>query len=228
MSIRLVTVGKLKLKMNTINILADSRGEFLQKYIVSPPGYHLKISSFKGATLPRLQVKAKDMLQSRNCVAVIIMGGICSITRKDDLTHQIYLPNKTAGTIYTETTNLILDLLHGLDCLNTGKPVVMATIMGADLTKANGLGRQRRKHLQQDVLDESVTRINRFIRDLNLKRGNETPSIASAIRRCHGNGIYRTTYSRLPDGVHPDTAVLRFWAKRLRENAQYLIDNHLV
>ena len=213
--------------MSTVYILSDSRGDFLQQYLTPTNNYRLKVIPQKGATLGELRDMAHQYVTDEDCGAILIMGGICSITRKE-INGYIHLPQETVAEVYDTVTAQIKTMLNGLDLRDSNKPVVISSIVGADLNAANHVSEHVPVHPKQEMMNQAIMKINRYIRELNTERGFETPCIANAVHRCHGHGKYKHGYSRLLDGVHPSKAVLQFWAKRLAENVQNLIDNQLI
>ena len=71
---------------------------------------------------------------------------------------------------------------------------------------------------QQTILNESIIRINEFIKMIDLERGFKAPHIDTSIHKDHGLAQgWRHSYSRLYDGVHPTNKVLKFWVKTIAE-----------
>ena len=150
--------------------------------------------------------------------------GICSITEKNQSTGEISLPFDTAGEMIQQVTAHIHKVLEELDDF-TSVPIILCTIVGIDLISANKRA-DILKHPKQDIMDQAILAINENIVKKNTDRGYDTPPTASAVHRQHSaKKGYKHSYCRLVDGVHPNEAVLRFWAKRFEESFRQFFDN---
>ena len=211
-------------RMKTIYIVSDSRGNGLEKLISPPSGFRIRFNIQGGATLQQLLGNAKSVINSKPCELVYILGGICSITEK--IRGEISLPFETADQIYDQTKDLLRALITSLDGYDS-TPVILCQMVGVDLKMANNSRspapvktRKRGKvHPKQNILNSAIIKLNDYIKLLNSERGNETPELASVIHKHHGGDQgWRHNYNRLRDGVHPTETTRKFWAKRFEEN----------
>ena len=209
--------------MKTIYIVSDSRGANLLTSITPPTGYRVKMDIQGGATLQDLLKNAKRVINNRPCEIVYILGGICSITQKEG--DHISLPFDTTDEIYQSVKNLFKAVITSLDSFDP-TPVVLCPLVGVDLIMANDTSDQPAKkrkrgnpHPKQAVLDDSIIKLNEYIRLLNSERGYKTPELDSVVHRRHGtNSGWKHSYGRLRDGVHPTQKTIVKWAKRFQEN----------
>ena len=195
----------------------------MESLITPPANYRIRVYSEGGATLQRLLAMTKEIINSKPCELVYILGGICSITeRKSGI---VSLPFKSTDEIYQQTKDLFKAVITDLDNYDS-TPVIFCQLVGVDLHAANlepqlrarRLQKRGKRHPLQAFLNEAIIKLNEYIRLLNTERGNETPELASYIHKHHGQSGWKHTYSRLGDGVHPTPATRSFWAKRLEEN----------
>ena len=218
--------------MKTIYILADSRGKGLESLITPPPGYRVRVRPDGGATLQQLLAAARCLINESPCELVYIMGGICNITEKSK--GRVSLPFETTDQIYQQTKDLLKAVITDLDQYDN-TPVILCQLVGVDLNMANippsdEAHRKRKrmsKHPQQDLLNDSVIKINGYIRLLNSERGNDMPELASYIHKHHGTLGWKHHYSRLDDGVHPSIKTQKYWAKRFAENMGLFVKKQL-
>ena len=214
-------------KMRTIYIETDSRGSTLQKSLIPLPGFRVIVHTHRGANLQELLRQTKEIINDKPSEAIYIFGGICSITEK--VKGVISLPHETSDEIYQTTKDLLKAVITDLDKYDA-TPVVLCPIIGVDLNRMNAgkdeeLKRKRtrmEKHIKQDMLDEGILKLNKYIKMLNTERGHRIPEMASVIHKHHGGGCenkynYKHNYQKLEDGVHPNEATVKYWAKRLNE-----------
>ena len=212
--------------MKTFYIVADSRGVGLEELIATPKGYRALVLIKSGATLQDLLTMSKNIINNRPCEAVLILGGVCSFTTKED--GQVIFPHATADDAYDTLKNLIKSVLSSLDKFDS-TPVIMCPFVGVELNRANDPKRSNIKHKkphpQQGTLNEAAIRINEFIKTIDLERGFTAPNIDTAVHKDHGQSLgWRHSYSKLYDGVHPTAAVLSSWAKKILECLQQFMD----
>ena len=82
-------------------IVADSRGTGLQRrFNKRVPGV-IKVITYPGCNIKKLFIRANRKLNHRCYNTVIIMGGICSITHKDQESGSIILAS-TDADLYRE------------------------------------------------------------------------------------------------------------------------------
>ena len=205
--------------MGKILIIADLRGKLLETHLKPPNGYTIEFEIKNGATLNEAKNIAWRKLTNIKYECVYMMAGICSVTSKEEYT--IYLPFDTKEEIVEGTIWNVRTTIKELDDSFT-TPIVQCTFPGIDLIRANNK-HATGDHPQQNILNEAMVEINKFIVDHNLNRGFSTPMLLAAIHRCHkkdqkGIKRYRHHYCRLADGIHPTEATLKYWAKRFEED----------
>ena len=217
------TCGHFTVEMKTVYIVSDSRGANLLASISPPTGFRFKMDIQGGATLQDLLKNTKNVINIRPCELVYILGGICSITQKEN--NIISLPFETTDEIYQSVKNLFRAVITGLDSFDS-TPVILCPLVGVDLKMANDTSDQPAKkrkrgnpHPKQSILDEAIIKLNEYIRLLNSERGRKTPELDSAVHRRHGSDTgWKHSYGRLRDGIHPTQKTMAKWAKRFQEN----------
>ena len=216
--------------MPNILVVSDSRGKLLKPILESPSGSNICFKVRNGATLQDAMSIVKEKLTNESFVCAYIIAGICSITKKEG--GYIYLPYETKEDIVKSTTQIIREMLQELD-RSTVIPIVLCTIPGADIARANDQ-EATEYHPQQSILNSAMLEINEYIVDLNLSRGFTTPMLSSTIHKCHGkkkdgSKRYRHHLHKLWDGVHPTGVTLKDWRDKLEENfSQFLFNPELL
>ena len=208
-----------------IYVLADDRAQHLTPLITPPPLHSVSVKTVRRATIFDLRDSAKALVFSKPCKCIFILGGIHSIVR-EDTTGYIYLPYDTVEDAVETTTTLFDKILAELDNFTT-VPIILCTITGIDLLKAND-STATGIHTKQHIMDQAIIQINDRIVKRNKKRGFDTPMTASAVHRFHsGKKGYRHGYCKLQNGAHPNEAVLNIGRQDSRNPSNSSFPNDL-
>ena len=212
--------------MYKVLIVSDSRGKRLETTITPPSDTKMIYKVENGLTLQAATGIVKHELKSTAYTCVYIFAGICSITKKEK--GHVYLPFESTEDIIETTTHNIKIILKELDDEYT-TPIVLCSIPGVDIAKANDK-KATDHHPLQDDLNRAMIDINDFIMDINLTRGFSTPMVAATIHKCHGrkkdgNKKYRHHLNKLDDGIHPTNSTLKMWCRKLEENFSQFLFN---
>lgn len=201
--------------------MADSRGRGLESLLnQESANIKFRVAVLPGAQISRLsEVLIRKLRQEDVPNMVIILGGICSITKIT------YNPTKAATLRYNNEDELVHCFEKECDFtqigVNHGLPILLSPIVGMDLQKYAGF-MDKDLFQMQPTLDSAVIRINRLIRETNELNGLPTPNTSSCIHRCRGkNKGYRTHYCKLYDGCHPSAEVLDIWSETIKACCNY-------
>ena len=204
-------------------IVGDSRARGLEHYIThNPPqsssliDINIEVKVRPGANLDRLDELAR---QAHNIDLILIVGGICSLTRKN-------------GDIITYPESVKNDVIQKIDSIydSLGERVHVATIPPVNLISANKAALNRQA-VSRDILDaqetkllEDIKEVNAHIINKNKERDCPTLLLAktcyrSTKKKDSKSGKFRTIdkfkSAQLTDGVHP--------GEKLRAQWQWLI-----
>lgn len=199
-------------------IFSDSGGrDLVQRLNRINKDILFKVEVYPGAPMDQLIDRVGQFLRMKSRPvydAIIIHGGVCSLTR---ITHMPY----RAAVLQMDTATELLDKFkydcRGIMEISTTAPIILAPLVGIDMVGYAGHWNER-LYKMQPVLDEAVPLINNYIRSFNTDRGLPTPNTASCVHHCRGKDKgYRTHYQKLSDGCHPTDAVKEVWAKAFVE-----------
>ena len=186
----------------------------------------VEIMIHPGATI--LEAADRSLSAANKCLdLIVVMAGICSITKKDQRTKMISLRYTTLGSVVEAVMDDIVKA-HAHICRVTTTPISFATITGADLTDVNNKHRKRmttleyrnyvdcykKVHTEQPLLDAAVHLVNKQITAFNNKNGTPTTWMAEVVHP-YLRGKHRSYYTRLADGCHPTDNTRKRWAHQI-------------
>lgn len=200
-------------------IIADSRGKHLQQYLnVHEDIGTVRVLIFKGVGYCEAMSLSVDTIRSFKPTLIIIMLGICDLTRRNKVTMHTWLRFDTVDG----SVDYVIDQAHQslayLRRLGTYR-ISYATLTGLDLSSYN-TGVQHlsppKQALQQaqNTLNTSILEINRRIIELNKTTGLPTTWTASYVHD-YFKHQYHHYYRRLSDGCHPTGKTVSYWANQI-------------
>lgn len=197
-----------------ILVICDSRGKDLQHFISRYTSERTIVTVNSGATLYQSATRSRHEIMGNKLSQVYILSGINNLTRKNRSTRQVQLSEKNpmrAEDIFMdelkETYSYITNLTH------QKAKVITAPITGMSLASYNG--RSLPDLEDQNLLNDTVTGINKRIISLNEENGVSTPWTSAIIHRYYRDK-YHFSYHRLNiDGCHLTDEIRDFWAKKL-------------
>ena len=200
-------------------IITDSRGKYLQPCLSDHKDIGIvKVLVFRGVGFGEAMVLSADPIRSFRPTLVIIMMGICDLTRRDKATTHTWL----RFTTVEESVDYVMAQAHkSLSHIRSlgSYRVSYATLTGLDLSQYN----LRVQHLSppqpdlqqaQNILNNSVLEINRRIIELNKITGLPTTWTASYVHD-YFKHRYHHYYNRLSDGCHPTPNAVTYWANQM-------------
>lgn len=161
-------------------VLADSRGRDLEKIMNKNNllvEYRLEVHP--GASISALARRMHWILEAcnnPNYQLVVILGGICSITKIR------YMPYRAAVPVQNSVENMVAKINTEFDLLYGGKlatPILLAPTVGIDLVQYAGHWSEELYHLQP-LIDRSVLAVNKRMREINDSYGLPTPNTSSS------------------------------------------------
>lgn len=170
------------------------------------------VSFHSGATLHLIALRVLDIIARHSPDVVLIMAGIKDITNRNRFTGRV--------SLISNSTSIIIN--HLINMINHAKSVILSTypdvklviggIAGIDL---NAYNRRLGTSPMQIVVDNAITAVNSYIRQLNHDSQVPHPRLTSKIHTWR-KGKRKNFYSRLYDGLHPNDLVLDSWARQIR------------
>ena len=223
----------------SVLIIADSRGEGLQQiFNLHNTMERHRVLTYRGAGYEMAAIRAYPVISVIKPDLVVVLVGICDLTRRDRVTKITSLRHSTL----TENVEHVMegarsayDLLRSLgDHL-----VSFATITGLDLTDYNCPARKHMSefdymnyckekvtHPQQCLLNDSVLEINRRLTALN--KASATPTVwAVGVVHSYFKNTHHHYYSRLADGCHFDQATKGRWVAQIIKSTNRILHPNL-
>ena len=219
-------------------LVADSRGKHMEKALWETPHTgHVQIHSRPGAGVANSVQSAMEDIVKFQPNLIVVMAGICDITRRDRQT-------KTISLRYAEIDRMVEAVMEGVRSayktieLKVSARVSFATVTGLDLADSNNkqirnmnqeeylryAKDQKKTHPDQYKLNTAVTQLNRKITAFNQANGTPTTWTAEIVHPCL-RGRHRAYYWRLSDGCHPTHNTRRRWARQIARTIEKLADN---
>lgn len=195
-------------------IIADSRGVGLQSEfdLLNDKGYEIKVLVYKGRGMSQAVREATNKLIWMRPDQIIILAGICDITRKDRDTKLVSLQDGSVDVALERLENSMKEIEHHLTTRLTERPYTLtfSPVTGMDIARYNG---QDTTHEEQETLNEIIGGINQIITAHNKANRVITPWIASEIHYNKKGGRKKTRYYKLAaDGLHLSDAIKERWA----------------
>lgn len=209
-------------------VICDSRGRLLREMVGDETGVgKTEILAFPGAGYCRAVALADDTIKRMVPTLVIMMVGICDITKRDKKSKLTTLRDNNVDGIVTHVISQARrswEILHSKNLR-----VSYATVSGLDLVKYNNHLDQRTdatiiKQLTeaQATLNEAILVINKRLIELNKETGLPTTWTASYVHQ-YFRKKYHHYYNRLVDGCHPTRQAAEYWTKQI---AKTIIQTH--
>lgn len=201
-------------------VIADSRGKDLQQVIneQARPGYDIRVLVSPGKGLVAAVCEAESKLFWWQPDQVIIVAGVCDITKKDKYTHKVELRETNqllALSLYKfhmESIRKSLTTKLG----NDGCKVVFGELVGINIAGYNGTSYP---DPQQDLLNTIVEGVNMEVVAQNTSQDLVTPWTARTIHRNRRDGKKVHRYHKLSfDGVHLTQELREVWAREILQS----------
>lgn len=190
-------------------VITDSRGRYLDTLIDDE---QILVSIHSGAKLRHIATQAVSIIPRFRPDVILLMAGINDITSLNRRTRQVHL-------ISTSPTDLINHLMFELNRAKSyilsffpNVRVVLGGIIGINL---NAYNRRPGVSPVQWAIDNTITAINAYIRQLNHDSGVPHPRLISKVHMWK-RGVRYINYRRLRDGLHPSDLVLQAWARQIK------------
>ena len=191
----------------------DSRGEYVQRIIERD--YKCKcgveVLMYKGATIGTLVENAIYYAKDRPYDILLIAGGICDITDYDRATKEVSFRWRSSDSI---TSHIITEMEKGDKQFNErtfNSKMAFCNIAGANLTAAL----KKDSPCQQEMLNDSIYKINEYIFHKNIDKNMYTPDLATPVHR-RIQGKNRTFLDHLAlDGIHLSNELKEKWLKKM-------------
>ena len=201
-------------------LVTDSRGHGLKHYLNIEAPNVFRVSARSSDTMSDLFKRAAYKLKGEHerYTAVIIMGGICNITAKNEVTGEIYLRSSDPDIVTQTIRKEIKKGLKQIKKVDSSIPVVITPTVGLDLAVCNN--HPSDPHVQ-DSLNRVVLETNRMLISCN-KEDSRIPWISRTVHHCRGKGRWAHKYYYLRDGCHFNNELKRIIARELSRALIYL------
>ena len=189
----------------------DSRGKELENLLKE--GYdgrfHILIES--GANIEQLVTKVKESIMYVPYTHVMLQVGVNELTTK--IGHTVVFNYNTSEEAVENMKAKYISAKK--DILETkGVNIIISPLIGISLSRYN---KEHWYHQEQELINEAVLEINRWIKHENAKNSLETPMLDRKIHKQQGKGrkpIHK--YSKLKfDGLHLSDTIKKDWADEL-------------
>ena len=181
----------------------------------------VKVIICKGRGYHAAALKARGPIENFRPTLVILLVGVCDITKRDMYTKYTELRRgSTQETVefVIQQARLALVELKQMNVQN----ISFATLTGLDLTIYNKISmdhekiksHQRELQQQQNIVNHSIIEINRKLVAINTEMNMPTTWTAGHVHR-YFRRRYHHYYRRLADGCHPTSEASSYWAKQI-------------
>ena len=209
-------------------IVTDSRGRDMKQELEGIPNTgHIQIHVHPGAGITKTVNAAINTIVEYQPDLVVIMAGICDITKRDRQTKKISLRFSDVNSM-EESVMAAVCTAYGTIRDKIKTLVSISTITGLDLTDSNNRLRRhmdqeeylrytkerKEVHPDQSKLNNVITRLNKKMTAFNQANGTPTTWTAEIVHPCLRRR-HRFYYWRLSDGCHPTPNTRRRWAHQL-------------
>lgn len=189
-------------------VIADSRGRHLDMWVDNE---EILISFHPGARLIDVAREALHIVPRFSPDIILLMAGINDTTIMDRRTRQVRLISISRAVIIQ---HLICQINQAKHIITSAFPNVKVAIGGIIGLELNTYNRRSGISRWQYVIDDAITAINSYIRQLNQDSNLPHPRLTTKVHTWRRR-IRRCIYSRLHDGLHPGDLILSSWARQL-------------
>lgn len=190
-------------------VICDSRGRHLDMMLDHD---EILVSFHSGANLHFIAQRAIDIIGRYRPDVILILAGINDITILNRITRRVSLISTSTGVIIDHLITRINQAKSMISAVSPTTKVVIGGILGINLNVYN---RRLGVSPLQHVVDNAITAVNSYIRQLNHDSEVPHPRITSKVHTWR-HGKRKNFYSRLHDGLHPNNLVLESWAHQIR------------
>ena len=208
-----------------IHIIADSRGKELQKRLKKTRDLRFTVDAHPGYNIEDATINSLSKIAQKKPDIVIIMAGICQLTKKEE-DGKISLrntPTQLAIENYMRSITVAKDTIkYYCEQTETEKPIVAITTQtGVEIKKWN---KEDIQHPDQNRLDGLIIQLNRRITEENTTQNCPTVWLSKYSHRYESRkGRYHPAYSKLHDGVHPDHELKKKWITEIRKTCRKIL-----
>lgn len=198
----------------SVVIISDSRGVGLQNKLelLNDRHYDIRALVFKGRGMAQATREATNKLIWYAPDQVIILAGICDITRKNRETKLVSMQDKRPEDALYRIKDYMSEIKHHLAVRLTEKQFLLTfcPVTGMEIATYN---KQAMKHPDQDTLDATIECVNQAITTINMASKVATPWTASDVHHNLKGGRKKTRYYKLSeDGLHLNDTLRGKWA----------------
>lgn len=190
-------------------VVTDSRGRYLDTMVDDE---NILISFHSGARLTDVATHAINIIGRFRPDLILLLAGINDITVLNRITRRVSLISNSRRSLIN---HLIYQINLAKSMIFSAFPdikIAVGGIIGIDLNTYN-----RRYGISpvQHVVDDTITAVNSYIRQMNHDAGLPHPRLTTKVHTWR-RGRRRHAYRRLRDGLHPSDLVLESWARQIR------------
>lgn len=209
-------------------VIADSRGAHIAPILQATKDIgETKVVVNPGATILNAVQTARGTITTFQPDLIVVIAGICNITKRNRNTRMISLKHNNVDGIITEVMDEVVKARAEIE-RTSGAWISFATVTGTDLTDVNNHGRRtmtdaeyrtyvntvKIPHPDQGTLDNALFELNRRITAHNNIHHTPTTWMAEVVHP-YLRGQHRSYYTRLRDGCHPTPNTRTRWAHQI-------------
>ena len=213
-----------------ILVLGDSRGDGLQEKLDETEPNQFVVRFVASAGLVMATTKFLSEIIKMKPDYVVVIAGICKVTLKNNVTKRYTVRFSNANDSvesYVETMNEVKNLIYDV---SSNTKVIFNRVTGVDLEDYNSKARtgltgddlkhyheNKPAHPMQNLLNETVIKINQRIAKFNYTNNVATPWTATFVHKHEKGDRYYHHYQHLADGCHLLEEAKVFWAEKLQK-----------
>lgn len=205
--------------MEKILLVCDSRGRGLEEALYEVDrSTEWVVEVYKGKGLKDIANQAIRSSYKRNYTTIVLMGGICDITKLDRRGKEIRVRHTEKEIIVERLLNEIEPAVEMLRSM-TGR-VIIASTYGIELRRYNmrlfrtpGRADEVKSREKQVKIEQTIDWLNKEIVRFNMLAGLPTIRVDNKLHHRRKNGTLYANYKLLEDGCHPGREHLAITAK---------------
>lgn len=164
--------------------------------------------------------KSQCLLKERCWSQMYCLAGICNLTVKDRISRVVTIRNRDIDQLVNDYSHNLHEAYAEIlrQCPQADNlRCIFCPVTGLNFSTYNKRSHHPDDTLNQEILNEAVSKINTKIVKFNTAHKNFTPWISRAVHRRHRKN-FTNNYDKLAsDGCHLSPSVRLHWAESLHE-----------
>ena len=183
----------------------------MQKYLNQVAPDIFDTYYYPGENIKKLLTRAERNFEPGYHKAIVVMGGICGITHRDEVTKVTHIRSYDIDRTARKFEKSLVSGKNKINDEHPDVPIIVAPTIGIDLSVYN---RAPADIVEQHTLDQTIMAVNKVIINSNGS-GIKVPWISKKVHHCRGGGKWTHRYQYLKDGCHFNRVMKKFVAWEL-------------